>query len=1099
MINERGETAGVASRFAINSERSQELRPAAGPRRSMLFLSFFIVVFSLLSLGLWAWRSFEAVKVQVKTSLVATAVQAAIPIDEFLHDMRSALAVEVERTPVNGERDPGHLRFVVQSNANLRSIIEVDADRRQTVVAGHALKIPREFLISAIAERTVTGEPALIPAFEVDGVSYAGMVQAPPQAPGDPHDVLAIVFEVGQIFRGLEKLTVPNGSTVVLVRPVGSIWLEWESGGGETSPAGFGDLVATAVAVNGIGAAEDLPIVHVGVSNGSYAAKAAFAHAPLVLAASFQDSYFFARWRAEQMGPLLLGAVAWLIAVTIFLAVGRSIVRESERREAAVLALARSEQRFRDYSESASDWLWEMGADLRFRFLSKSSVWEALGLRPQTLIGRSLEELSASEAGDDAAQRYAAATTAREPFRNLVFELRNGSSERRFIQVSGKPVFGEPVPGRDPEFLGYRGTGGDITAEVEADVRAQRAQSQLTDAIDAINDGFALYDADHRLVLANERYRQIFPEFAAIVIPGMRYEDYLQEQVRAGHTPEGSNPEEWITSIRESARQTGRPRERRIPDGRWFLSSNHVTRDGGFVGIRTDITGLKRHEQKLRENEARLRSIVANAPIAIWATDTDGVFTFMDGKGLESIGVEPNELVGRSATFLFRENHDIVEKMTRAIAGEALSGPIEVAGVPFDAWFTPLRDESGRVTGVLGTAVDVKERQAAAEALQLSEELFRSLIENAIDIITVVQPDGTVSYQSPSIKDVLGMKADEVIGRSIFDFVHPEDLTSSSDAFKLGREVPGPMQSVELRLQRQDGSWRNLEAFGRPIGGPGPNAPLVINARDVTEQRRAEDALLAAKEAAEFANRAKSEFLANMSHELRTPLNAVIGFSELLLSKHVGEVNDKQEEYLSDIRGSGRHLLSLINDILDLSKIEAGKVELHEENFAPEEVSEIATRLVKERVREARLNLSAEVQQSMPELRADKRMLKQILLNLLSNSIKFTEPGGNVSLTVRVADGGGMAFKVADTGIGMTEIEIETAMSVFGQVEGSLSRSHDGTGLGLPLVRSLAELHGGSMRIESTPGQGTAVHVWFPPNRLVPVGATALRIPAVEG
>ena len=267
----------------------------------------------------------------------------------------------------------------------------------------------------------------------------------------------------------------------------------------------------------------------------------------------------------------------------------------------------------------------------------------------------------------------------------------------------------------------------------------------------------------------------------------------------------------------------------------------------------------------------------------------------------------------------------------------------------------------------------------------------------------------------------------------------------------------------------------------------------------MTEQRRAEEALLAAKDAAEFANRAKSEFLANMSHELRTPLNAVIGFSELLMSKHVGEVNSKQEEYLSDIRGSGRHLLSLINDILDLSKIEAGKVDLHEENFAPEEVSEIAARLVKERVREARLSLSVDVQRSLPELRADKRMLKQILLNLLSNSIKFTEPGGNVSLTVRVADGGGMAFKVADTGIGMTEIEIETAMSVFGQVEGSLSRSHDGTGLGLPLVKSLAELHGGSMRIDSTPGQGTAVHVWFPPSRLVPAGAAVNRVPAAEG
>ncbi|MCH8183279.1 MAG: PAS domain S-box protein [Proteobacteria bacterium] len=1098
MVNESGGTGAEASHAAGAPTRSRELLPAVGTRRRMLFLSLFIVVFSLFSLGMWGWRSFEAVKAQVKTSLVATAVQASLPIDGFLRDMRSALAVEVERTPRNGERSFDHLRFVVQSNANLQSIVEIDVDGRQTVVAGPLLEIPPEFVVSAIAEWRATGEPALISAFQVDGVPYAGMVHAPPQTPGDPKDLLAIVFEIEQVFTGLRRLTVPEGSTVVLVRPNGSIWLEWQADGGRASPAGFGKLVAAAVAAHAGGETAAFPIVHIGGRTSTYAAKADLDHAPLVLAASFRDSYFFARWRAEQMLPLLLGAIAWLMAVVVVAAVGRSIVRESERREAAVLALARSEQRFRDYSDSASDWLWEMGPDLRFRFLSKSSVWERLGLQPESLIGCSLEEIAAGDGGGDAARRYEAATKARDPFRNLTFELRNGGSETRFIQISGKPVFGAPVPGEDREFLGYRGTGGDITTEVAADARAQRAQNQLSDAIEAINDGFALYDAEHRLVLANERYRQIFPEFASIVKPGMHYGDYLWAQVRAGHTPEGLDPEEWIAGILASTRKTGRPRERQMQGGRWYLSSNHATREGGFVGIRTDISDLKRHELNLRENEARLRSVIANAPIAIWATDLEGVFTFMDGKGLEGVGMRPNELVGQSALAFFRDNETIIDNMTRALAGEALSGPIEVADVPFDAWFTPLRDESGRVTGVLGTAVDVKERQAAAEALRRSEELFRSLIENAIDIITVVQPDGTISYQSPSIKDVLGVRADDIIGRSIFDFIHPEDLPVAREAFARGRETPGPTESVEIRLQRRDGSWRNLEAFGRPIGGPAPEAPLVINARDVTVQRRAEDALLAAKEAAELANRAKSEFLANMSHELRTPLNAVIGFSDLLLSRHAGELNDKQDEYLNDIRGSGRHLLALINDILDLSKIEAGKVELHEEIFALDDLTETTARLVKERVREAGLRLSLDVQRRLPDLCADKRMIKQILLNLLSNAIKFTRPGGEVSLTVRLTDAGGMEFTVADTGIGMTERDIETAMAVFGQVEGALSRRHDGTGLGLPLVKSLAELHGGRLRIDSTPGQGTAVHVWFPPTRLATAAVAANRISAAK-
>jgi len=171
-------------------------------------------------------------------------------------------------------------------------------------------------------------------------------------------------------------------------------------------------------------------------------------------------------------------------------------------------------------------------------------------------------------------------------------------------------------------------------------------------------------------------------------------------------------------------------------------------------------------------------------------------------------------------------------------------------------------------------------------------------------------------------------------------------------------------------------------------------------------------------------------------------------------------------------------------------------VELREEIFALDEVTENAARLVKERIREAGLSLNLDVQQRLPDFCADKRMIKQILLNLLSNAIKFTKPGGEVSLTVRLGRAGGMEFSVADTGIGMTEREIETAMAVFGQVEGSLSRRHEGTGLGLPLVKSQAELHGGSLQIDSTPGQGTTVHVWFPPTRLAHAGAAASRISA---
>jgi signal transduction histidine kinase len=257
---------------------------------------------------------------------------------------------------------------------------------------------------------------------------------------------------------------------------------------------------------------------------------------------------------------------------------------------------------------------------------------------------------------------------------------------------------------------------------------------------------------------------------------------------------------------------------------------------------------------------------------------------------------------------------------------------------------------------------------------------------------------------------------------------------------------------------------------------------------DVTREKEAEEALRASEEEAVLANRAKTEFLANMSHELRTPLNAIIGFSAMMEHEAFGPVaNARYREYVRDIRESGQHLLGLINDILDISKIESGRFELHEELVDVEEAMRAAVRLVGGRSEEAGHEVAQRFPPDLPRLRADERALKQILLNLLSNAVKFTREGGRITVAAAVEDDHRLVVSVADTGIGIAAQDLPRVMEPFRQLESALARKCDGTGLGLPLTKRLVELHQGELRLESEVGVGTTASIRFPAERIVPL------------
>ena len=260
---------------------------------------------------------------------------------------------------------------------------------------------------------------------------------------------------------------------------------------------------------------------------------------------------------------------------------------------------------------------------------------------------------------------------------------------------------------------------------------------------------------------------------------------------------------------------------------------------------------------------------------------------------------------------------------------------------------------------------------------------------------------------------------------------------------------------------------------------------------DITDTRRIEDELRRAKETAEAANRTKSEFLANMSHELRTPLNAIIGFSEAMIGEIKGPLgHPKYRDYAGDILAGGKHLLELISDILDMSRIEVGRYELHEEWIAVAEAVDAALRLIRPRAEEAGIRLRVEIASELPPLYAEHRAVRQILLNLVGNAVKFSNRDGDITIDAGLLPDGGLRLRVSDTGIGIAADHLPLVLKPFGQVETALSRQHGGVGLGLPLSKRLAELHGGTLEIISTPGLGTTVEVRFPRER---VGFEQLR------
>ena len=394
------------------------------------------------------------------------------------------------------------------------------------------------------------------------------------------------------------------------------------------------------------------------------------------------------------------------------------------------------------------------------------------------------------------------------------------------------------------------------------------------------------------------------------------------------------------------------------------------------------------------------------------------------------------------------------------------------------------RDEFASLEGMPARSAQHRSVGEQGGGLPRAHERLLRVIDAVPAMVCATDGDGRYIFCNHQFAAFVGSRPARLVGRRPLE-AHDDPVArrvTDRDALIIKGDVEP--SSFEEELVDHEGRRHNLLTTKAIYhGGDGDGAMVVTVSLDITARKRAELDLIALKEQAEIANRSKTEFLANMSHELRTPLNAIIGFSQVMSSEMLGPIaEERYVGYARDILTSAEHLLGIINDILDVSKLESGKLDLVEEAIdLPKAIADLTT-LVEEKARQAEIRIVARREGEVPRLRGDQRKVKQMVLNLLTNAIKFSRPGGEIEIVLK-GEASGIVITVLDRGIGMDPHEVELAMTRFGQVTGPWTRQHAGTGLGLPLAIGLAELHGGSLTVKSLKGVGTTVMVAFPPER----------------
>ena len=497
----------------------------------------------------------------------------------------------------------------------------------------------------------------------------------------------------------------------------------------------------------------------------------------------------------------------------------------------------------------------------------------------------------------------------------------------------------------------------------------------------------------------------------------------------------------------------------------------------------------------LRHQDAFMRRVVNNTFDGLLTIDGVGTIRSFNPAAQRIFGHAPEEIIGHSfsavltGTAGFGEGMGATTALLAAVARSGSSRGImgrrrDGTAFPMDLAVTEMQEGGAAV--YIALVRDISDRAAAETMAAQAQQRLVDALESISEAFVLFDDQDRIVLFNQRFRELHGSCANLITVGTRF-----EDVARAVAAQGFVPEAAGRIQewvrervlqhanpSGSFQIELADGRWIRISERRTRDGG------IVGTMAEITEEKRRERELRRARDAAELANRSKSEFLANMSHELRTPLNAIIGFSELMKNEVLGAIAiPAYSGYVRDIHDSANHLLNIINDILDLSRIEAGKLKLFETSVDLGAAAQGTARLVTDRAADSGVRVSSDIEANLPMLLGDERLVKQILINLLANAVKFTPRGGSVVVRAFKDAEGRLGLTVADTGIGIAEADLARVMEPFGQADGSLRRRYEGTGLGLPLVRSFVELHGATFDLKSQVGAGTTATVMFPAER----------------
>jgi len=763
----------------------------------------------------------------------------------------------------------------------------------------------------------------------------------------------------------------------------------------------------------------------------------------------------------------------------------------TERRKAAE-AMRESEERFRIMADGCPMPMWVTNAQNGIQFINRA-FREFCGTVCEQVEGDKWRLLVHP---DDAPNFFGESLRARQghiPFR-AELRVRRADGEWRWIAAFVEPRFSP-----SGELLGHVGLGVDITERKQAEEERQLQLSLIHAIYEGSLDGILVVSPCEVVISHNKRFLDIWKISIPTVsdnprdnIVGTQDQPILSSVINRLKEPEA-----FLTRVRElydnpDAKDHS---EIELNDNRTLerYSTSLRSENGQYLGrawFFRDITERKRAEEALQNSEEKFRQLAENIHEVFWVMSPEaGELLYISSAYEQVWGRTCDSTYQNPMSWMDAIHPDDREQagllVARQLAGEQITSEYRITtpdGV--EKWIcartSPVRDQAGKLIRVVGIAEEITERKHALQALQSSEEKFRQLAENIREVFWMKDAGSDeFLYVSPAYEQIWGRTCVSIYESpaSRLEAIHPDDLEQCRLSF--AKQMRGEDAESEYRIRTPDGQEKWIRDRAFPVRDKdGHLIRLVGILEEITEQKRYEKELISTREDAEAANQTKSRFLANMSHEIRTPMNGVIGMNQLLLST---DLTPEQRQYVEVVQTSGRTLLALIDDILDLSKIEAGKISLEKQILNVRQVLADVISLLQDRVTAKGLHVLSCVSPDVPQLvKGDAHRLRQILTNLTANAVKFTDHGEVTFNVELMSESNGITtlrFAVTDTGIGICPDQLTTLFMPFVQADTSTTRKYGGTGLGLTISKQLVELMGGKIGVNSREGHGSTF--WF--------------------